>query len=116
MKNKKTDLLILGGIFLVGIIIAMGVVVYKIAEDKSLLDGFCQEVGGIRMTDYRKISGDFRFKCEGKGDTIFASSIRFCQEDEWGQTFCEVAKPNGPRGAIRECQWGDCRYQWRQEY
>ncbi len=63
---------------------------------KLLMDDFCIEANGLKMTEYRGglIIYSYKFKCEGRGDTVFQSRFRDCNEDEWGRVNCYNLKPS----------------------
>ena len=42
---------------------------------------------------YEFIISNYKFKCEGRGDTIFLSQFKDCEIDEWGTTNCKDKKP-----------------------
>ncbi len=86
---------------LVFVAIAVGftllfILYYQHQKAELLMDDFCVSASGIRMTEYRggMIIYSYKFKCEGRGDTVFQSRFRDCNEDEWGKIICYNLKPS----------------------
>lgn len=65
------------------IIIILLVQRYKLVNE---MNKFCVDAGGSKMTKYHNEWGYYYFKCEGRGDIVFTSDFKNCNEDEWGDS------------------------------